>query len=504
MQPERIEKIVILGGGTAGWIAAAVLSKILSGGNCRIELVESPEISAVGVGEATIPPIINFLKFLDIGEREFIQYTNATFKLGIKFKGWNKEEESYFHPFGSIGVNIDGNNFYPYWQKAKLFGGETQFTDYSPAALMAEKKKFYLPQMAAKDSFLAGASYALHFDAGLVAKYLQAYAQRRGVKQTLARVENVACQQNGNIKTLMLSNGEKVEGDFFIDCSGFNGLLIEQTLNAGYEDWSDFLPCDRAIAVQTEAGNDINPYTLATARDSGWTWNIPLQSRSGNGYVYSSKFCSDDEALAMLSQSLTERFITEPRIIPFVTGRRKSIWKKNCLSLGLSAGFVEPLESTAIHLITRGIRAFVDLFPDKNCSELLVNEYNRIMNREYELVRDFIILHYCTTTRRDSNFWRYCNEMQIPETLQQKIDLFKSQGKLYFDPNDLFKPPSWYCVFEGMGVCSSRYDPLVDITDFDEVRRILKQVRELMLVLVQGLPTHKGFLTEYRFSSWRR
>ena len=493
----HIKKIVIVGGGSAGWLAAAALSKTLDSTFTRIQLIESSTIGTVGVGEATIPPILNFLNYLGIDEADFMRKTQASFKLGIKFSDWHSLGKSYYHPFGSVGVKIDSKEFYPCWLKSKLNGDTTEFTDFSPAAVMCEQNKFYPPSRADKDSFIAGASYALHFDAGLVAKYLADYAKNRGVERIEADIVDVSTTLEQGITGLVLADGKQIDGDFYIDCSGFQGLLIEKALHSGYEDWREFLPCDRAVAVQTQNVAATANYTLATARNSGWTWKIPLQHRTGNGYVYSSKYCSDDEAAKVLLTAAEGELLTEPRVIPFVTGMRKKMWNKNCVALGLSSGFLEPLESTAIHLVTRGLRLFLDLLPNSSSEPTLEAEYNRLMSMEYVSIRDFIILHYCTSQRTDSDFWRTCNTMEIPESLRYKIDLFKSRGVLYYNPQDLFKPPSWHCVFEGMGVRPARYDPTIDYLADNEVQGILGQVKSLMGTMASGLPTHDQFLKKY-------
>lgn len=497
MSADPIQRIAIIGGGTAGWMAAAALARTLKGQAVRIELVESADVGTIGVGESTIPPIIKFLQFLEIDEKDFIQQTQASFKLAIKFKDWRRIGESYLHPFGIIGVTIDGNPFYPCWLRARLNGDTSEFTDYSPAAVMAEENKFFPPSKAPKESFLAGASYALHFDALLVAKYLRKYAESRGVVRYEDHVVNVSMRENGFIGELDLKSGRKIQADFYIDCTGFKGLLIEEALNTGYEDWRHYLPCDRAVAMPTENTGVTVPYTQATARDHGWTWRIPLQHRTGNGYVYCSEYCGDEQARDILMRAVDGKPLTEPRIIPFVTGKRKRIWNKNCLSLGLASGFLEPLESTTIHLVTQGIRLLIQLFPDRQCDEVLIREYNRRMDNEYLGVRDFIILHYCTTGREDTPFWRRCRTMEIPDSLREKIELFRARGVLYHDPKQLFEAPSWYCIFEGMGVRPGKYDPLADKTQPGQLQDVLRQVRNLMKQMSGGLPSHDEYLRKH-------
>ena len=497
MNANRISSLVIVGGGTAGWIAAAAIAKSLKNQLCNITLIESPNIGTVGVGEATIPPMVSFLQFLEVNEKEFMQETQASFKLAIKFEDWHKPGESFFHPFGSIGVNIDGNEFYPCWLKAKANGEQAKYADFSPAAVMSAKNKFYPPHRASKDSFLAGAGYAYHFDAGLVAKFLRRYSEKLGVTRIESNVVNVNKNEQEFLQSVELDSGQVIEGDFFIDCSGFKGLLIEEALTTGYEDWSDLLPCNRAVAMQTENVGEIDPYTTSTARDFGWSWKVPLQHRTGNGYVFCSEYCSDDEAVAKIHSITKGKPLTEPRVIPFVTGRRKKIWNKNCLALGLSAGFLEPLESTAIHLVTRGVRAFLDLFPDKTYNQNLENEYNRILLGEYETIKDFIVLHYCTTKRDDNPFWQRCQNIAVPESLKRKIDLFVSRGVLEYNPGDLFKPPSWFSIYEGMGVVPNNYDPFVDSVNTAQLKSVISQVKSLMLQMADSLPPHAEYLQKY-------
>jgi tryptophan 7-halogenase len=493
-----IKKIIILGGGTAGWITAAALIHILKKDFCSIELIESKDIPTIGVGEATIGSIINYINALGIDEADFIRETQSTYKLGIQFNDWLQIGEGYFHPFGSAGVNINGLPFFPFWLKAKQLGHPANFTDFSPSAVMAQHNRFYHHQKAPKESFLAGSSYALHVDANLVGKYLRTHATSKGVKRTEATVESVVQNDNGFIESLRLTDGTKVEGDFFIDCSGFNSLLIEKTLNAGFEDWQKYLPCNRAVAVPTTNTDALTPYTIATARRSGWTWKIPLQSRTGNGYVYSDMFDSDANAIELLRDVVSGELLTEPRTLKFITGHRKSIWLKNCVAIGLSSGFVEPLESTAIHLIMKGARTFLELFPDMDCDPQLAREYNRIMTKEYENIRDFIVLHYCVTKRTDTEFWRWCqNEMLIPDSLKEKIELFQTQGKLYRNPEDLFKDPSWYSVFEGMGIRPTKYDRLVDLTPPDQILSVMDQVSSLMQQMALGLPEHSDYIKKF-------
>lgn len=496
MTIEKLKKIVIVGGGTAGWIAAACLAKLFKPQGVAIELVESPDIPTVGVGEATIPPILNYLSLLNIDERDFIRKTHATFKLGIKFTDWRVKGEYYWHQFGTVGSNIDGIAFYQHWLKSLQRGAVTQFTDFAPAIAMASDNKF--AKVPPNDtSIMAGAKYALHFDAGLVAKYLQDYSVGLGAVHHLANVVQVKQGDNGFIESLELDTEAQLNGDFFVDCTGFSGLLIDKTLNVGFEDWSHFLPCNSAVVAQTHNAKNLFPYTQSTARESGWQWHIPLQNRAGNGYVYCNSFTTDQAAEQHFIGGLKEKMITEPRVLRFTTGKRKEIWSKNCLALGLASGFLEPLESTSIHLVMKAILKFVEMFPTKDCPVATLKEFNRVMDIEYSCIRDFIVLHYCTTQRTDTEFWRHCGSMAIPDSLAEKIELFKAQGRLYKNELDLFTANSWYAVLEGMGIRPRAYDPLVDFSAVPEVEQQMANALATLHAIVPRLPSHEDFIQEH-------
>lgn len=488
-----LKNIIIVGGGTSGWMAAACFSKILRPLGVNVTLVESTEIGTVGVGEATIPPILDLLRLLGIDERHFIQSTQASFKLAIQFNDWYELGHSYWHQFGTVGANIDGVQFYQHWLLSKKAGNPAAFTDYSPAIAMAKKNKFDIIP-ANGEHVLSGAKYALHFDASLVAKYLRGYAEKNGVVRVDAKVEGFTLTDKGYISSVTLDNGNALHADFFIDCSGFRGLLIEQALATGYEDWSGYLPCDSAVVTQTENAGEPAPYTQSTALDAGWLWRIPLQHRSGNGYVFCSKYSSDDEATALFRKKIQGALVAEPRILRFVTGKRKKLWNKNCLAVGLASGFLEPLESTSIHLAMKTILKFVEMLPVTIDDESTAREFNRVVDREYESVRDFIILHYCTTKRNDTAFWRNCASMDIPESLKARLDLFKESGRLYKDEFDLFTTNSWYAVLEGMGVRPERIDPLVYLSHAEEVRTKMQKALTLMDSTTDKLLSHKDFL----------
>lgn len=490
-----IRKIVIVGGGTSGWIAASMLAYHLKPELCEIHLVESEDLGTVGIGESTIPPVVRLIQNLGIDEREFIQNTQACFKLGIKFIDWRQKNQSYFHPFGVIGKRIGSHDFYQCWLKATMNGETSPLQDFSPCSVMAEQEKFFWPGQL-QNTPIGGANYAVHLDAKLVVEYLKGYAFARGVKRTEGTVEKVTKADNGNIAKLVMQNGQEIEGDFFIDCTGFKALLIEKALGVGFEDWSRYLPCDRAVVVKTEAQAKRPPYTTATARKAGWSWKIPLRNSTGHGYVYSSKFCTDAEAKSTLLKNLDAPRINDPHVIAFVTGRREKMWERNCLSLGLSSGFVEPLESTSIHLIARGMDFFLRFFPDRDCDPSLGKEYNRRMAADFEEVRDFILLHYCATQREDTAFWRFCKNITLPESLLERIALFKGHGIVREGTDELFRASSWQSVFEGMGIRPQKYCPRVDNVDYQEITDTLKMARQAIQSMVKNLPSHDEFLRQ--------
>ncbi|MFT4924588.1 MAG: tryptophan halogenase [Phenylobacterium sp.] len=494
-----IKKFIVVGGGTAGWIAAATLANIFKDQKeTQIELVESNEVGIIGVGEATIPPLLATINSLGIDEVEFIKATQASFKWGIKFEDWHQLNQSYFHPFGVLGGTIDGHDFFQCWLKSKAQGDTTPLMAHSPESVLSDHNKFFLP-FKAMNTPLASAQYALHLDSVLVGRFLRKFAEGIGVKRTEGHVQSVQKSTDGNITGVTLKDGSSIEGDFFIDCTGFKGLLIEDTLNTGYDSWSNYLPCDRAVAVQTENVGPTTPYTIAKAREAGWTWRIPLQHRTGNGYVYSSKHCSDEQAIETLLNAIEGEPLTTPRVIPFVTGVRKKAWNKNCLALGLAQGFLEPLESTAIHLVSKTLALFVRMFPDNDAAgnEILRTEFNRRVREDYLEIRDFLVLHYCMTEREDTSFWRYCKNMDIPQSLQRKIDFFGSAGGLMPGTEELFQPTSWYAVFTGMGVTPKRYNPTVDALDYQKLKMTMDKGKQGIVKVAQHQPTHDAFLREY-------
>jgi tryptophan halogenase len=490
-----LSRIVIVGGGTSGWLAAAMLCHHLRRDLCRIELVESGTLGTIGVGESTVPPFVGLIQRLGIDEQEFIRATEATYKLGIKFIDWQRRSDSYFHPFGVIGRPIGTHDFYQCWLKARAHGDTSSLLDFSPCNVMAENGRFFPPAMA-RNTPIGGASYALHVDANLVARYLRSYAEARGLVRTDGRIVQVKRRDNGFIDSVVLEDGGEIRGDFFIDCTGFKGLLIGEALGVEFVDWSNYLPCDRAVAVKTESHGPLLPYTRATAQSAGWSWRIPLQHRVGEGYVYSSRFCSDAAATSTLMRSLESACLEEPRVIPFMTGHRRQVWKHNCLSLGLASGFVEPLEATAIHLIARGMDFFLRYFPDRNCEPAVAREYNRRMVADYEEVRDFIVLHYCASTRDDSPFWRWCRNMPLPDSLQERIELFRAHGALREGVDELFRNSSWQSVFEGMGIRPGEYCPRVENVDYAQIAATMKTAKAAIHGMVTHLPTHEAFLKQ--------
>jgi tryptophan 7-halogenase len=493
--PDALRSICIVGGGSAGWMAAAALANA-TGGSIAVSLVESDEIGTVGVGEATIPPIKSFNAGLGIPEAEFVSATKATFKLGIEFVGWGTEQDRYFHPFGTHGADFDRVGLHHYWVREHLRGDPTPFDDYSMCKALAREDRFGPPLDNMRDVRSTHA-YAYHFDAGLYARLMRSYAEARGVVRHEGRVTDVARDPlTGNVTHVVLADGRTVAADFFVDCSGFVGLLIGRTLGTEYEDWTHWLPCDRAVAMPSANSGPLTPYTRSTAHATGWQWRIPLQHRQGNGYVYCSRFVSDDEAQALLRTHVEGEPLAEPRLLRFTTGRRRQAWSHNCVSLGLAAGFMEPLESTSLHLIQMGVERLLRLLPDRHHDPLNAEEFNRATVAEWERIRDFLILHYHANTRPEP-FWQACAEMRIPDELAYKMKHFIADARLVSPHDELFRNPSWLAVYLGQGVIPKGYDRLADARPGVDAPAQLRKLRELMRAAAQTFPTHDDYVGRY-------
>ena len=490
MQHRKIHKVVIAGGGTAGWMAAASLAKLL-GKTLDITLVESDEIGTVGVGEATIPTLLTLHELLKIKEQDFVRAVQGTFKLGISFENWRDIGKNYIHSFGWTGRDSWAAGFQHFWLKGRRMGIAREFGEYCREWLAARQSRFaVLPNQ--------GLNYAYHFDASLYAGFLRRMAEEHGAVRKEGRIEAVEQDsQSGFITGLKLQSGELVQGDLFIDCTGFRGLLIEQTLQAGYTDWSHWLPCDRAVAVQTEAREPPLPYTRSIARGAGWQWRIPLQHRVGNGIVFSSAHWSDAEATARLLENVSGDTLTEPRVIRFRTGQRRLHWHKNCVAMGLASGFIEPLESTSIHLIQRSAIRLMQMFPYDGIRQPDVDEFNSQMKFEIDNVRDFIILHYHVTERGDTAFWRDCASMRIPDSLRHRIELFRQAGRVFKVPTELFGENSWIQVMLGQGIVPEQYHPIVNMMSDEELAGFLSGIHGSVTKTVAQLPGHQPFINHY-------
>jgi tryptophan halogenase len=492
-----MKKVVIAGGGTAGWMTAAALSRTL-GKVVEISLIESDEIGTVGVGEATIPTLVTFHRLLDLNEQKFMAAVQGTFKLGIAFENWRDAGHTYIHSFGTTGRDHWTAGFQHFWLKARAKGSPAEYGAYCLELKAAEAGRFaHLPK--------TGLNYAFHIDASLYAKYLRTFSEELGVRRVEGKIVDVSSDaDSGFIEAVTLASGERMHGDLFIDCTGFRGLLIEQTLQSGYEDWSHWLPCDSALAVQSELNGDAFPYTRSIAHEAGWQWRIPLQHRRGNGIVYSSRYMSDDEARNTLLGSVDEKLLTEPRQVRFRPGQRLQPWKKNCIAVGLASGFVEPLESTSIHMIQRSIIRLLQMFPADGIKQPDVDEFNRQTRFENDNIRDFIVLHYHQTNRRDTPFWRHCSCMPIPETLEHRIRLFRESGRVFKVPNELFSENSWTQVMLGQGIEPQQYHPVVDVMSDEELSRFLEGIRSAVAATVAQLPTHQAYVEQYcKAPKWR-
>ncbi len=492
MTTDRIRNIVVVGGGTSGWMAAAALSKVFGTQKYAITLIESDEIGTVGVGEATIPTIQEFNKLLELDENRFMRETNATFKLGLRFLDWSAIGSEYFHPFGVYGVDMNVN-FTHYWMRYRLSGGSADFGLFNPQTVAARQGRF--GRMSEINPKAPSVNYAFHFDASLYAKFLRRYSEVRGVVRQEGRITTVTQHpETGDIASVTLENGKTVAGDLFIDCSGFRGLLIEQTLKTGYTDWSHWLPCNRAAAVPCDKVKAVTPYTQLTAREAGWQWRIALQHRTGNGYVFCENYLSEEKAAELLLQRLDGKPQADPRIIRFTTGHRKQQWKRNVVAIGLASGFLEPLESTSIHLVQEAIMKLIRYFPRDNITDTLRTSFNREMLFAYDDVKDFLIAHYKITQREDTPFWAYCKHMDIPDTLKARLESFTQDNRSLVQPNELFKEASWFAVLVGQGLTPKSYHPIVDLMPEDEFRWRMDRVKEGTAGLASSMPMHDDYV----------
>lgn len=485
---------VIVGGGSSGWMTAAALAQALKGSQ-SVTLIESDEIGTVGVGEATIPPLQFYNKVLGIDEREFVRATQASFKLGIDFHNWGRDGHRYFHQFGEFGANIEGVSFHQVWLRLAANGHPYPLSDYSPAAIAATQQRF-LPPFPGMPPEMPQLAYAYHFDAGLYARFLRRYAEQRAVVRLEGRIVEVGRNaESGLIETLRLQDGRIISGDFYLDCSGFQALLIEKTLQTGFIDWTHWLPCDRALAVPCERNPDnFFPCTRSTAHRAGWQWRIPLQHRTGNGHVYCSEFVSDEEAAQVLLGNLDGQVLAEPRPLRFTTGRRRRFWNGNCVAIGLAGGFMEPLESTSLHLVQSAVFRFLSLLPHSSQPDPAAEaEFNRLSVEEYEQVRDFIILHY-TLNDREEPFWRACREVALPDTLVHRIELFRSRGKVARHDGQLFADASWVAVMLGQGIVPRCWDPLADAMTLAELEAGAQSLRAKLHGAIARMPGHAQFI----------
>jgi tryptophan halogenase len=490
---QPIGDIVIVGGGTAGWMTAAALSRLLPAGH-RIGLVESDQISTIGVGEATIPSIRAFNQMLGLDENAFMRQTQATFKLGIEFVNWGRQGDSYIHGFGQIGRDQTLAKFYQYWLKMYQLGEAADLGAYSINTLAPRHGKFMRPPADMPNSPLADIAYAFHFDAGLYAKYLRTFSEQHGVRRSEGRIVDVEQRDDGFIEAVLMENGERIGGDLFIDCSGLAGLLIEKTLHTGFEDWSHWLPADSAIAVPCESDGTMSPFTRSTAHRAGWQWRIPLQHRTGNGHVFSSRFMSADEAQAILMDNLEGEALAEPRLIRFTTGKRKKAWNRNCVAIGLAGGFMEPLESTSIHMVQTAIMRLIACFPDRGFNQADIDLFNAQSDEEYERIRDFLIMHYRVNQREGLPFWDACRTMEVPAAVQQRMALYQSHGRIFRKGDELFADASWLQVMHGQGLRAQGYHPLVDQRSKEDIAAFLGAVQKTIAACVEAMPPHAQYI----------
>ena len=489
-------RVVIVGGGTAGWMTAAALAKLLPG-RADVHLVESEAIGIVGVGEATLPHIRHFNERLGIDESEFMAATRATFKLGIEFRDWGRKSDSYIHPFGTFGRGSGEVDFHHYWTRLRKERSAAPLGEYSLAVTMAYLNRFRLPDPD-PSKLESTFSYAYQFDANLFAPHVRKLAEQMGARRTEGRIVDVEIDgESGNVAAVQLESGERIEGDLFVDCSGFVSLLLGKGLAEPFEDWSQWLPCDRAAAMPCRTRTALTPYTSAIAMDAGWRWRIPLQHRTGNGYVYSSNFTTDEEARDALVNSVEGEPIAEPRILKFKAGRRRRSWVANCVGIGLSSGFLEPLESTSIYLIQAAITALVELFPNPEVSPIDRDEFNRLIDLEYDRIRDFLILHYHATQRSDTPFWDYVRTMTVPDSLREKLELFRRHGRVAKYREGVFLDASWIAVYIGQGIIPDGYDMRAALPETRDLEKAMTAFRDEVRASTEAMPDHRAHIERY-------
>jgi len=499
-----VAKVVIVGGGTSGWMCAAAIAR-MAAPTVSVTLVESEEIGVIGVGEATIPTLMEFNDFLGLTEKDILSECHGTFKLGIDFVDWFRVGERYFHPFGFYGRDTPEFAFHQLWLRLKALSDTNkapsdlpgEINQYNLCAMAASLGHFSPPQGGA-DTILSTMRHAYHFDSARYGHMLRRYAEQRGVRRVEGLVDRVEQHPDrGDIESVTLRSGEVLAGDLFIDCSGFRSLLIEGAMGSEFVDWSHYLPCDRAIALPTAGTGAPDPFTRATADRAGWRWRIPLQNRMGNGYVYSSAFIDEKDVHQDLVAGAEGEALADPKPLHFRTGHRRTFWRKNCVAIGLAGGFIEPLESTSIHLAQMGIQRLINLWPGRGCNEAEIAHYNRVMTADYERIRDFIVLHYNATQREDTEFWRYVRNMDIPNTLAEKLEIFGGSGRIIPSPEDLFTPHSWLAVMLGQGITPRTYDALVDRVPERALIQNMRHLKEAVAKTAASLPSHSDYIQRY-------
>jgi tryptophan halogenase len=491
-----VRSVIIVGGGTAGWMTAASLAHRFQRLGLTITLVESSAVGTIGVGEATVPAIRRYFDSLGLSAFEVMKATNGTIKLAIEFDGWKHEGHSFMHPFGRYGLEAGPVAFHDLWNRLRSESDPGSLDEYSIGVQLARAGSMVMPPAKIRVDF-ENFDWAVHFDAGKFAAFLRSFAEARGVRRIDAKVAEVLRDgESENIKGIRLDNGDTLEAPLFIDCSGFHRLLIEKSLHAGFDDWRHWLMCDRAVALPCAHAdaNLIAPCTRSRALEAGWTWRIPLQNRVGNGYVYSSDHISDDQALAALRAQLEGEVLGEPNLVRFRAGHVKRFWIGNCVAIGLASGFLEPLESTSISLIQMGIDKLMTFWPDLPIAPAIVNEYNRLSIAEFERVRDFIILHYSANGRRDGELWRYCREMPLPDTLTHKLEVYRARGLIRLYDSESFFHPSWLCMYGNFGIDARSWDPLANLLPLNELQDVALRVRQDIANIARGATPHREFL----------